>query len=122
MLATLVVVPASAQTTDCSLLGNNVTCRERGGGVPDYGAIMDSAQSSMPDYRENERREAVAREARERAAALREASAAAARSEKLHRSAGALVAESKCTEAEAVALKGGDLDLAAKVRSYCASK
>lgn len=125
-LAALVAVligPASAQTIDCRAIGDTVTCREReGGGIPDYGAIMGAAENSSPSYQENERRQAAAREMRARAAASREAVAATQRADKLRREVGALLAEAKCPEAEAVALKGGDIELAGKAREYCASK
>lgn len=110
----LIAAPAVAQsstTTTCYLNGAIVSCATAGAAprsnapndytLPDAGEMMQDAK----------RRDAET-------AALR----AYADGAELEREVGRKLAKGDCAGAEKVALEGGDVDLALKVKTFCASR
>jgi len=110
---TLPVSTAVAQTTEtnCQTGYGNVRCTTKPAGV-DYSLL----QTKQPSYEENEVLKQQSRALAEQAGALRIQNDRA----ELPNRVGNLVAKGKCPEAEQVALKAGDFDLAQRTRAYCA--
>lgn len=108
----LAAAPAFAQsaTTTCYLGGAIVTCT-----TPGAQRTLQPNDYTLPDagnmIQDSQRRDAEI-------AALR----AAARPQELRERVGRKLAKGDCAGAEKNALEGGDLDLASKVRAYCAAK
>ncbi len=106
-------VPALAQTTEtnCQTGYGNVRCTTKPSGV-DYSLL----QTKQPSYQENEVLTQQSRALAEQARALRIQNDRA----ELPNRVGNLVAKGKCPEAEQVALKAGDFELAQRARACCA--
>ncbi|TCM10350.1 hypothetical protein C8J41_101865 [Sphingomonas sp. PP-CC-3G-468] len=104
--------PARAQTTEtnCETVYGNVRCTTKPSGV-DWSLL----QTKEPSYQENEVRTQQARTLVEQARALRIQNDRA----ELPSRVGSLVAKGKCPEAEQVALKAGDFELAQRTHNYC---
>lgn len=101
MLSVLALIMAQPTVTcRTNSLGTTVCHQlpQARGGLPDFGAVMNSGRSMVPAYRPSPPQD---------------------ESLTLRRRVGALVAAGKCAEAEITALKGGDMDLAARAKAYC---
>lgn len=103
---------AVAQTTEtnCQTGYGNVRCTTKPSGV-DYSQL----QAKQPSYEENEVLTQQSRALAEQARALRIQNDRA----ELPNRVGNLVAKGKCPEAEQVALKAGDFELAQRTHAYC---
>jgi hypothetical protein len=98
MLALLFAL--AAQDTTCVQTGAIIKCHSEPNGPADYGAAIRSGADSVPRYQAPPV---------DRAAILR-------------RQVGGLIAKGDCAGAEKLALRGGDIGLAAEVRDYCAKR
>ncbi|WP_277983680.1 hypothetical protein [Sphingomonas faeni] len=103
---------AAAQTTEtsCQTGYGNVRCTTKPSGV-DWSQL----QTKQPSYEENEVLTQQSRALAEQARALRIQNDRA----ELPNRVGNLVAKGKCPEAEQVALKAGDFEMAQRTRAYC---
>lgn len=101
---------AQASETNCQTGYGNVRCTTKPSGV-DYSLL----QTKQPSYEENEVLTQQSRALAEQARALRIQNDRA----ELPNRVGSLVAKGKCPEAEQVALKAGDFELAQRTHAYC---
>lgn len=136
MLAALVAAPASAQnsTTSCFRVGNTVQCNTntqpgiQAAPPVDFSGFARQQQETQRQMQENTMRAIQAaqqarqqREQAQYAAAQAEIAADRARfSADLRRDVSAMLAEGKCQEAIAVALKYSDIELANQAKQFCA--
>ena len=86
---------APAQSSNCHWTAGGWTCEEDN--ALDYGAILQSGRNMVPQYRAQPIN----------------------RSAQLHRTVGRLISQGKCADAEKLALREGDIELAQAVRGYC---
>lgn len=101
---------AQASETNCQTGYGNTRCTTKPTGV-DYSLL----QMKQPSYEENEVLTQQSRALAEQARALRIQNDRA----ELPNRVGSLVAKGKCSEAEQVALKAGDFELAQRIHAYC---
>lgn len=114
LAAAFLAAPSLAQVqTDCRRdFFGNVHCQSNGSPVApaDQGSLLQGGANLVPDYNRQRERAAVA-----------EAAEARLQTQRLRELVGALVADGKCDDARLAALKGGDFDLAERVRKICAA-
>lgn len=121
LAALFVAAPASAQdsTTTCKRVFGTVQCDTEARQKPDFMGIVNAGKASVPDLQEQERASLENEALRADIARQREAARARQADYDLRDKVVARLKENDCAGASALALEGGNIELAAQAKAYC---